>query len=336
LDKIRKFYKDKSVAVTGGAGMIGHQLVRILSPLCQRVFVIDDFSRGKFSLKLGNVMYTKADAGLVDACSFVFNRNRASVSHKQPVDVVFNLAAHVGGVFHNMSNQVAMFHGNIRLQSAPVLAAEITGVQRFVQVSSVCVYAEGYNTPCLEENGRIGDPHPSNGGYALSKRTGELVAEISSIPHVAIVRPGNAYGVGDYFDPKTSHVIPALIERALFDDEIVVRGSPDAVREFTNSYDIAVGMAYAGMSEGRKIYNAGSNGSNKVSMLQLAEKIRQLAKVDKEIVFPDEQAYGDSERWVSSERLMATGWKGATVDLDAGLAELIDWRERTVNSELSV
>jgi len=332
IELVRKFYTGKTVAITGGAGMIGHQLVRLLSPFCRAIYVIDDFSRGQFALKIANVTYIKADAGLVDACVFVFNQNKASHVHRQPVDVAFNLAAHVGGVFHNMKNQTAMFHGNIRLQSAPVAAAEKVGVKTLVQTSSVCVYAEGYNAPCVEENGRTGEPHPSNGGYALAKRTGELVAEMSDVPNVIIVRPGNAYGVGDYFDSETSHVIPALIERALSisNKEIIVRGSPLAVREFTNSSDIAWGMAVAGASESREIYNVGSNGANKVTMGELAEKIRHLAKADdKVIVFPDDQAFGDSERWVNTEKLMAKGYKPA-VSLDAGLEELILWRKNTI------
>jgi NAD(P)-dependent dehydrogenase (short-subunit alcohol dehydrogenase family) len=144
-----EFYRDKVVVVTGGCGMIGSQLVRKLSGLCHRVLVIDDLSRGQHVWRLENVHYLRADASAFDTCRYIFGGMNARA--QQPVDVVFNLAAHVGGVFHNMAHQTEMFVGNIGLQSIPVLVAEQLGVPHFMQTSSVCVYAPEYNDPCLEE-----------------------------------------------------------------------------------------------------------------------------------------------------------------------------------------
>lgn len=295
------FYKDKKVVCTGGAGMIGSQLVQLLLDHGAHVSVIDDFSRGK--RRIDGVDYVVGDVGSISTCLHTFRGAFA----------VFNLAARVAGVFHNASHQLEMYSENSRLLTAPVIAAEAANVPCFLQTSSVCVYAPGYNNPAYEENGMVGDPTPANAGYSEAKRDGERVIAWSNIDHAVIVRPSNVDGEFDYFD-ETAHVIPALIRKALENDVLEVLDAPSVTREFIYSGDVAYGMMVAlAKGKNKEVYNIGTNGQTSVSLGQLAELVKQsVGKPNMEVMFTRTDVRGDQARWSDAGRLNDLGWFSQT------------------------
>lgn len=313
----------KAACVTGGMGMVGQHLVSKLLEWGVTVYVMDDASRG--STKVDGAHYIVADATKETSCLWAFRRFSTS---EEPVDIVFNLAASVAGVLHNMNHHHQMFLDNVQLQTVPLKVAEFLNIPYFLQVSSVCVYAPEYNAPSQEEQGLLGDPHPANGGYAWSKRMGEKMLSLSSIKNRIAVRPSNIYGIGDYFDDR-AHVIPALIKRAYEPgDEMVVYGDPSVTREFIYAEDAARGMAYA-LAKGQdgEVYNVGRNGDD-ISIGALAELILEISGQNKRIVFDGTQGGGDERRYSNSEKLMNLGWN-PTIGLEEGLIRTIRWYETT-------
>lgn len=306
------FYAEKKVIVTGGAGMLGSALVSELVNARADVTVLDDFSRG--STCVPGVTYVVGDAGHRSQCERLFLDAFA----------VFNLAAYVAGVLYNQYHHGQMFQRNVRLQTVPVLAASECQVPHFLQVSSVCVYAEEYQNPCLEENGWLGEPNLCNAGYAWAKRMGERTVVWSHLPHSVVVRPANMYGLHDYYDDR-AHVIPALIRKAARDDVIHLHGTGREVREFLYADDCARACLVA-LEHGEGVYNVGSNGANACSMLNLAEMVRENLKVDKDIVC-DGGDGGDLQRTVNADRLMALGWE-PRVSLCDGLARVCEGYRR--------
>lgn len=308
------FWNDKTVCVVGGAGLVGTELTTLLLQEHARVTVLDDFSRGK-TWMIG-AQYITGDAGDRSKCEETF----------KGADVVFNLAARVGGVLYNQTHSAEMFHENIRLQTVPVIAAREVGVKYFLQCSSVCVYEESRQNPCIE-TWLGGEPNPANAGYAWAKRMGERVARWSGLEHCVVARPANMYGIYDYFDDR-SHVIPALIKKCLNDDVIRVRGTGQEVREFLYATDAARGMLVAlEQGEPGAIYNIGSDGANSCTISELAYTIREILGVDKPIEFIGGSG-GDLRRIVNGDKLMRLGWQ-PEVSLQQGLRTVCEWYKKS-------
>lgn len=312
------FWTDRRVVVTGGAGMVGTALCRLLRDQGAHVTVLDDGSRG--TNRLDRVEYIYGDAGSAIIGERLFESAFA----------VFNLAAVVAGVIHNQTHHAEMFEANMRLQAAPVIAAARARVTHFLQVSSVCVYDPRFNHPCLEENGTIGEPHPANLGYSMAKRMGEQAVLWANLPHAVIVRPSNIYGPRDYFDER-AHVIPALIKKALADDVIRVNGSGNEVREFLYVDDAAAGMM-AALEHGapNNAYNIGTNGRTAVPIHTLVSEIaRAVGCEHKPIEYSTRYSAGDAARWSEASRLMGFGWE-PQMTLADGVARTVAWYRGTL------
>lgn len=313
-------YADTNVCVIGGAGFVGHWLVKALRAAGANVIVIDNFSRGD-NIGIDKVQYYHLDVRNIDRAASKLNS----------IDVVFNLAATVAGVLYNQEHQAEMYKSNIEVLMAPALAASKAGVPAFLQTSSVCVYAPEHNAPSSEQYGLVGVPHPANAGYAEAKRDGERFASWSNIEKVVVVRPSNIAGAGDYFDEK-AHVIPALVKRASelsAREEFVLYGDPNATREFIHPLDVATGMMYAIMfGDNREAYNIGCNGQNTISMTNLARLILDRYSLDNTIVSDSSLGGGDNKRYSSTAKLNALGWKHF-VTLEEIVSEtILDWETR--------
>lgn len=299
------------VAVTGGAGFVGVQLVQKLLDRGATVFVLDDFSHGNNTIEHPDVKYLRVNVATHHGCEWGFKGGSVS---EDPVDIVFNLAASVAGVMHNIGHHHEMFMDNVLLQTVPVAVADALDIEVFVQVSSVCVYSPLVNHPSSEEVGLVGEPHPSNAGYAWAKRMGEHAISFSKIYRPVIVRPSNVFGPYDYYDDK-AHVIPALIRKALFDDTVAVYGDPDTVREFVYSGDVAEGMI-AAAENGRRntAYNLGSsNPENRITMGDLAVEIVEKFANGKPIELHAGRGGGELLRWSNCDMAREElGWEGMT------------------------
>ena len=310
------FWPRKRVVITGGAGFLGSHLVEKLVQNAADVVVADDHSRG-YSRRSGADFHV-IDVGDVLSCRRIF----------EGADVVFNLAACVAGVLFNQSHHLEMFERNLRLQTAPVLAAKSVGVPRFLQVSSVCVYAPQYAASALEENGQAGEPVEANSGYAWAKRMGERVALWAGLPHLVIVRPSNLFGPRDHFDER-AHVIPALIRKCLEQDVIQVHGTGHEIREFLYVEDAAEGMI-AALEQGKPgaVYNMGTHGVNRMCIADLVAEIQRLTGAESKPVYFTGGDAGDSDRWSNCGRMTEeVGWSYRTSLLE-GLQRTVEWYMR--------
>ena len=311
-----EFWKGKRTIVTGGAGMCGSRLSEFLLEAGAQVVILDDNSRGNNYVP--RAIYPKHrpnDAGDVGLCANVF----------KGADAVFNLAAAVGGIYHNISNQAGQFWSNVRLQTAPVLAAVKAGVPIFLQVSSVCVYAEGHNNPAKEENGLIGEPEGANAGYAWAKRMGEYICQWAfegTETRYNVVRPTNMVGERDYYDEK-AHVVPALIRKFTDGRPTVEVYGGSQTREFIHCDDAAKGMiVVAERGDGGHTYNLGTNGHTQVSICHLTEMIKRLTRSPADIEYVKTFPTGDEHRCTDSHKAMALGWK-YEIELEDALERII-------------
>jgi FkbM family methyltransferase len=161
---VTEFWKGKHVVVTGARGFVGS-------------FLVDAHYADP----------RQADVTCQGNCEAAF----------RDADAVFNLAAHVGGLYHNIAHQAEMHWGNVRCLAPPALAAAKASVPVYLQVSTVCVYADGLNNPAHEQWGHRREPEQGNAGYAWAKRMGERIchwAFENTDTRYSIVRPTNIYG----------------------------------------------------------------------------------------------------------------------------------------------
>ncbi len=233
------FFEGKRILVTGGSGMIGSQLLMLLLEGGATARTVLHSRSLPEIIPARRVETLKGDLTTDAGCS------RAV----KDVDFVFHVAAFVGGIGRNAARPSAMFTPNMLMNTNMLEAARKAGADRYLFTSSACVYPGECRLPIAETETFNGPPEPTNAPYGWVKRMGELQAQLYAKDYgmkVAVVRPFNAYGPYDNFDPETSHVIPALIRKAVErQDPFMVWGDGTPSRDFVYSRDIARGMMLA-------------------------------------------------------------------------------------------
>lgn len=314
------FYKNKKVLVTGGDGFLGSYVVERLVQQGSIVRVVGRTFPPKFiNHIIKDIEFVRADLlkpeNALDAC-----KNQ---------DYVFHLAARVAGIGYNIQHSGTMMTENSIMSLTMLNSAQKCGVERYLYTSSTCVYPRDASVPTKENEGMIGDPDPANLGYGWAKRVGELQAKMHSKEYgmkISIVRPMNAYGPRDDFDPATSHVIPALIKKVIDSkDEIVVWGSGNQTRSFVYVDDVARGMLMAleKYPEPDPI-NIGS--SEEVTIKDLVSLIIRLAgRTDLKIKFDTTKPEGQPRKAADTSKAeKLIGYK-SEYTLENGLKHAIDW-----------
>jgi len=315
------FFKLKKVLVTGGTGFVGSHLVEKLVSLGAKVTVFDRMSSGtiRFIPQLeGTVRFIKGDCAILEDAS-------AACAGQ---DIVMNLAAHVGGIEYNRFHQATMLRDNLLIASTMLEAARIAAVERFLVVSSACIYPSDARIPTPETEGYRSEPEPTNGGYGWAKRMAEKLGMYYAEEFrmkVAIIRPYNAYGPRDEFDPKSSHVIPALIKRVVDgEDPVIVWGSGNQTRAFLYVDDLVDGMLKA--IEKYPVPDPVNLGTDvEISVRELIEKIVKFSGKKTKIIFdttkPDGSLRRNSDNTKAKERI---GFEAST-PFDTGLKKTIDY-----------
>jgi GDP-L-fucose synthase len=320
------FWSGRRVLVTGGAGFIGSHVVEDLVSDGARVTVADNLSRGRLDNLAAvqrDVRFLRLDLRDPAQCR--------EACHGQ--EVVLNLAAKVTGIEYNRTHQREMFEQNMLLQQHPLQAAAESGVGRFLQTSTACIYPHDAAIPTPESEGTRGEPEPTNSGYGWAKRMGERLAEFyarETAMEVCIVRPFNAYGPRDYYDTGTSHVIPALIKKVLEgDDPVEVWGSGRQSRVFVHARDFAKGILLVAEKYPQPDpINIGHD--EPITIRELLERIQALAGIRNSVFYNREKPEGYPQRAADTTRLRAvTGGFVPTVPLEEGLREMIAWYQST-------
>src|SRR3989338_1946550 len=191
---LMKFWKDKRVVVTGGAGFLSQTVVRLLRQRgCRQIFVPCSQEYDLRSLPAIRRMLKKAKP-----------------------DIILHLAAVVGGIGANCENPGKFFYDNIIMGVQLIDQAYRHGVEKFVAVGTICAYPKFTPVPFKEENLWGGYPEETNAPYGLAKKM--LLVQSQAYRqqygfNSIYLLPVNLYGPEDNFDLETSHVIPAMIRK---------------------------------------------------------------------------------------------------------------------------
>jgi len=320
------FWKSKKVLVTGGCGFIGSHVVERLVKKGAKVCVLDNLSNGD----IRNIFYVKDKITFIkgDCIDIV-----QAVNACRNQDIVMNLAARAGGIAYNIKHQAVMLRDNLLIGTVMIEAARRAHVERFLVVSSACVYPRDCDIPTPETQGFKDEPEPTNGGYGWAKRMAEKLGKYYAQEFgmkVGIVRPYNCYGPRDHFFPQTSHVIPALIKR-VFDGEnpVTVWGSGKQTRAFLYVDDLAHGLIAA--IEKYPVPDPVNLGTDEeISIKELVDKIIKISGLARNVVFDITKPDGSLRRNSDNKKAISKiGFVGKT-SFNEGLRKTIEWYKKYV------
>lgn len=274
----------RAVCVTGGTGFLGGHLVERLGALGAEVRALGS-----------------ADADLRDAAAC----ERALAG----AEVVFHLAAVVGGIGFNSRNGARLAHDNLLIGANVFEAARRLGTGKLVCAGSVCAYPAEAAVPFREEAIWDGYPEPSNAPYGLAKRMLLVLADTYRREHgldACVPVMTNLYGPGDNYDLESSHVAAAMIRKfseAADRGEAAVTlwGSGAPTRELLHARDAARALTLAAERlDSSEPVNVGPGAS--VSIRELAAMIAPLCGFAGEIVWDRSRPDGQMERLLDTTR----------------------------------
>lgn len=254
-------------------------------------------------------------------------------------DYVILAAGRVGGIMQNQETPATFLDDNLSIQSNVMRAAQQAGVERLVLFGSSCMYPRVCPQPMAESALLSGPPEPTSLAYAISKLAGVQLChaynqQYGSRRFIPVI-PNSAYGPNDDFNPKTGHVLSALISR--FHDAkvngaptVTLWGSGTPRREFIHVSDIAsavICLLTAGALGVDLPINIGSGVD--YSIRELAEAIARVVGFDGLISWDKSKPDGAPRKLLDSSRLKSTGWR-ANVELEDGLRDTYQWFKTTI------
>jgi len=319
------FYKDKNVLVTGGNGFIGSFVVERLLKDGANVSVASRTQKKFLTHVENDIKFVKCD---------LLNKSDALNACKDQ-DFVFHLASRVAGIGYNIEHSGTMMTENSIMSLNMLDAARKSSIERYQYISSTCVYPREASIPTPEGEGMLGDPEPSNLGYGWAKRVGELQAKMHAKEFgmkVSIIRPMNAYGPRDDFDPETSHVIPALIRKIInAKTEVSIWGSGNQTRAFVYVDDVARGMLMT--LEKLTIpdpINIGTNEEIKIKDL-VSMIVKITGRNDLQIKYDTTKPEGQLRKTASTKKAEELIQFKPKYSLEEGLKHIIDWYRSSIN-----
>ena len=320
----------KRICITGGKGFLGSHLV--------------DSFKGRGYTETSVADLPEYDLRKLDDVIRMYNELRP--------DIVVHLAARVGGIGVNLERPGEFFYDNLTMGVFLIDQAYRHNVAKFVAIGTICCYPKFTSVPFKEENLWDGYPEETNAAYGLAKKM--LLVQSDAYRrqygfNSIFIMPVNLYGPGDNFNPKSSHVIPALIKKIvdaiggksaakqrlvsnspslrhshLPDRSVVVWGSGKATREFLYVADCAEAIVLA-TEKYSKPDPVNIGAGFEISIKDLVELVAKLLNFNGKITWDTSKPDGQPRRMLDTTKaLKEFGFKAKT-DFEEGLKKTISW-----------
>jgi len=301
---------DKNILLTGGAGFLG-------------LFVVEKLlDRGVKQENIRIPRRNETDLRLFDNCKKVLDG----------IDVVIHLAANVGGIGYNLKYPGQLIYDNAVMGLNMMEASRLSGIEKFVQVGTVCSYPKFTQVPFKEESFWDGYPEETNAPYGVAKKLLLVQAESYRKQYnfnAIYLIPVNLFGPRDHFDVEDSHVIPALILKFFNakkggDKSVTVWGTGNPTREFLYVQDAAEGIVLATEKYDKPDpVNLGSG--FEVKIYDLVYLIKELVGFDGEVIWDETKPDGQPKRMLDVDKAKNEFGFVAKTEFEEGLKSTITW-----------
>lgn len=302
------FFAGRRVVVTGGTGFLGsHVSERLVELGCDPVLPRS----------------TEYDLTTEVAVKRLYADTRP--------EIVIHLAARVGGIGANRNNPGAYWYDNLMMGALMLEHGRRAGVEKFVQLGTICSYPKFSPIPFKEENLWDGYPEETNAPYGIAKKA--LLAGAQGYREqygmdTVFVMPVNLYGPRDNFDLESSHVIPALIRKMVEAGErgegVSLWGDGTPSREFLFVEDCARAILLATERyDSSEPVNIGAG--FEITIKDLAELIAKATGFDGEIEWDATKPGGQPRRKLDTERARQAFGFEAEVEFEEGVTRTVEW-----------
>jgi GDP-L-fucose synthase len=311
---VDNFWTGKSVVITGGNGFLGSHLVAKIKAKGPKSIFIPKSS--------------EYDLRKYDDCLKVAKNG----------DVIIHLAANVGGIGYNREFPATLFDDNIlmgtfmmKASKDLMMAARTLKVKKYIAMGTVCAYPKFTPVPFNENNLWNGYPEETNAPYGLAKKMQLVQAQAYREQYgfnAIFLLPVNLYGPGDNFDPKSSHVIPALIRKFVEakknnEKEVVVWGTGKASREFLYVEDAVDAIMLA--TEKYKVEPVNLGAGREIKIKDLVSLIKDYTGFNGKIVWDKSKPDGQPRRMLDVSRAKKEFGFTAKTSFETGLKKTIEW-----------
>ncbi|MDQ3378818.1 MAG: GDP-L-fucose synthase [Actinomycetota bacterium] len=293
------------VLVTGGGGFLGSHLVERL----------ESEGHDVFSARQSDYDLTSPESA-------------ARLFDDAVPELVFHLAAEVGGIGANRANPGRYWYANLAMGLNVLEQARLHETPKLVISGTVCSYPKFAPVPFREATLWDGYPEETNAPYGIAKKAVLVGAQAYREQYglnTVFLLPTNLYGPRDNFDLETSHVIPALIRKMVeAEEEVVLWGDGSPTREFLYVEDCVDGFVLAAEHyDGPEPANLGA--SREISIRELAEVVAEVAGYGGEIVWDTSKPGGQPRRSVDGSRAQELFGFEARTGLRDGIERTVAW-----------
>lgn len=298
----------KRIYVAGHRGMVGAAIVRRLAESGAEILTA-----------------SREELDLLDQSAV-----RSWVSANKP-DEMYVAAATVGGILDNSTRPADFIYDNLVIETNLIEAAHRFDVERLVFLGSSCIYPKLAPQPMAEDCLLTGPLEPTNEWYAIAKIAGVKLVQAFRQQHgrrYISAMPTNLYGIGDNFNLKKSHVLPALMRKAHeakleAAKSLEVWGTGTVRREFLFVDDLADALVFLSdnYDEASPI-NVGIG--EDLSIRELAELVCDVVGFKGELAFDSTKPDGTPRKLLDVGKLNALGWRART-PLREGLTATYKW-----------
>jgi GDP-L-fucose synthase len=316
--------KTKKIFVSGHRGMVGSAILQNLQ------------SNGYENI----ITKTRQELDLLD---------QKSVDHffkNESIDIVIICAAKVGGILANNTHRADFIYENLQISSNIIKSSHDHNVEKLINLGSSCIYPRDARIPIKEEYLLTGPLESTNEPYAIAKIAALKMCESFHKQYgnnFYSIMPCNLYGPNDNFDLKSSHVLPALINKIYCakikgSSSIEVWGSGKPLREFLFVDDLASAVIKClEVVDASDIYDSGIShlncGSNdEVSILELANAIKSIIEYSGELVFDPSKPDGTFRKKMDNTRITNLGFS-QKYNLKSGIEKTYDWYIKNINND---
>ena len=309
--------KEKRINITGGKGFLGTHLMHKMKEKGYKNLYIADIPEYDL-VKLEDIKRMYDDS--------------------KP-DIVIHLAARVGGIGFNQENPATLFYENLMMGIQILHEGYLRKIEKFVAIGTICAYPKFTPVPFKEEDLWNGYPEETNAPYGLAKKMMLVQSQAYRQQYgfnSIFLLPVNLYGPGDNFDPRSSHVIPALIKKCIDamsnnefritnnEPQITVWGTGKATREFFYVEDAAEAIILA-MERYNKSGPVNIGAGFEISIKELVELIVELTDFKGRIVWDKTRPDGQPRRMLDTSKAEKEFGFKAKTGFEEGLKKTIEW-----------